>query len=382
MAERVYGEREIELLRQVLASRNLGALSGKFTPMFEEKFARLVGTRYAVAMNCAMSVLHASLMCAGVGAGSEVICDSLFIFGALAALYTNALPKFVDIHPVSHCLDPDKLEVAITERTKAVVVTHAWGLPAEMDRIVEIAHRYKLVVIEDCAHAILATYKGRYTGSWGDIGSFSFQASKQMSLGDGGMATTSNEQLANKLDLHSGAPTFHSVAHGLHYNYRLNELTSAVGIAQLEQLPDFIKGLQKVAGYYDQAIAGCSYLVPQQFPGSVSTYHLWAATFDGERYGLSLAGFKNFLEREKITEFVNLGYTGMPAYKHPVIKDKLAHAFHCQENQPGIDYCDGLCPVAERVIPRILLTSTVIPEEKAQENAERLYQALRKLEGK
>jgi len=255
MPERVYGDRELELLGKVLRSGKLCALDGDTTPAFEDAFARMMGTRHAVAMNCAMSVLHAAVMCAGAGAGSEVICDPIFVFGAQAVLYASAAPRFVDINPDTLEMDAGRLEAAINERTKAVIVTHSWGLPAEMDRIVEIAHRHQLTVIEDCAHAILATYRGRCTGSWGDIGSFSFQGSKQMALGDGGMATVSSAELAQQLDLHAGAPTFHCVAHGLHYNYRMNEITAAVGLAQLERLPELIAGLKTNARYYDQAAA-------------------------------------------------------------------------------------------------------------------------------
>ncbi|PKO23890.1 MAG: hypothetical protein CVU38_01715 [Chloroflexi bacterium HGW-Chloroflexi-1] len=379
MAERIYGEREQELLREVLASGKLGALGGKFTPRFEEEFARTIGTEYGVAMNCAMSVLHSAVICAGAGAGDEVICDPVFIFGALAVLYNNALPRFVDIHPVTHNMDPDKLEEAIDERTKAVIVTHAWGLPAEIDRIVDIAHRHGLLVIEDCAHSILATYKGRCTGSWGDIGSFSFQASKQMSLGDGGMATTNNAELAKKLDLNAGAPTFQAVAYGLHYNYRMNELTSAVGIAQLERLPEFIEGLQKNAACYNQAIAGCKWLAPQQMPGTVHTYHYWAATFEGEKQGLSLSEFTEALKEANLP--IAVGYTQLPAYRHPVIKERLAHAFNCKNYPETVDYPDGICPIAERVIPRMVLAGTVAPEEQVKENAEKFHQLIKKIEG-
>lgn len=380
MAERIYGEREIELLKEVLLSKKLGALNGKFTSEFEEKFAKMIGVKYAVAMNSGMSALHSAVICAGAGAGSEVICDALFIFGAMAALYNNAIPKFVDIDPITHTLDPNKIENAITERTKAIIVTHAWGLPAKMDKIVEIAHKYNLLVIEDCAHAILATYKGRYTGSLGDIGCFSFQASKQMSLGDGGMATTNNEELAKNLDLNAGAPTFLSVAYGLHYNYRMNELTAAVGIAQLERLPDLISALQKNASFFDEAIADCKWIIPQKAPDAISTYHYWAATFDGENYGLSLKEFKEIVKKEEVS--ISIGYTQMPAYKHPLIKEKLAHAFHCKTYPYSIDYPDGLCPVAEKIIPRIILAYTLIPEEEAKKNAEKLHKVIRKLEGK
>lgn len=369
----------MELLSEVIRSGQLGALNGPFTTRFEAEFAAMIGAKFGVAMNCAMSVLHASVICADAGAGTEVICDPVFIFGALASLYNNAIPKFVDIDPDRHTLDPSKLEEAINERTRAIIVTHAWGLPADMDPIMEIARRHNLLVIEDIAHAILAKYKGRYTGTLGDIGSFSFQASKQMSLGDGGMATTNNEELAKKLDLHAGAPTFYSVAYGLHYNYRMNELTSAVGIAQLEKLPKLIEGLKANAKYFDQAIADCKWLSPQCAPNAESTYHFWAANFRGEEYGLSLEEFRKAIEESKCG--INLGYTGMPAYKHPVIKDRLAHAFHCGSVKEKVEYPDGLCPIAEKVIPRMVLAYTLVPEDTAKASAEKLHTVIEKLQG-
>src|SRR5437764_256070 len=197
MPNRIFDEREIELLGQVLASGKLSGLAGgEFTPRFESAFAAAVGARHGVAMNSAMSVLHAAVAAAEAGAGDEVLCDPICVFGAVAAMYNNAVPVFVDIDPVTMNMDPDRIEERITERTKAMIVTHVWGLPAEMDRIVAVARRHGLVVIEDCAHALFATYQGKAAGTWGDIGSFSFQMSKQMGLGDGGMGVTDSEEWA------------------------------------------------------------------------------------------------------------------------------------------------------------------------------------------
>jgi len=380
MVKREYGERELELLRQVLATGNLGSLRGMFTSMFEEEFAKMIGAKHAIAMNSGMSVLHSSVLCTdpGIKAGGEVICDPVFVFGAMASIYANLVPKFVDIDPVTHTMDPAKLEEAITKKTTAVMVTDAWGLPADMDPIVNIAHKHGILVIEDIAHAILATYKGRYTGTLGDIGSFSFQASKQMSLGDGGMATTNDDELARRLDLHAGAPTFHSVAHGLHYNYRINELTAAVGIAQLERLPGFIEGLRRIAKYYDDAISGCKWLKPQRASYASHTYHFWAATFEGETYGISLDQFREAIKKAGLS--IGIGYTRMPAYRHPVIKDRLAHIFHCENIEGKIEYPGGLCPIAERIIPRIVLAYTVKPEEDARKEAEKFRQLIQDVE--
>jgi dTDP-4-amino-4,6-dideoxygalactose transaminase len=288
------------------------------------------------------------------------------------------IPRFVDIDPVTHTLDPNKLEEAITERVKALIVTHAWGLPADMDPIIEIAHRHGILVIEDCAHAILATYKGRFAGSLGDIGSFSFQASKQMSLGDGGMATTNDEELSKKLDLHAGAPTFHSIGHGLHYNYRMNELTAAVGVAQLERLPQVIGGLKGNAKYYDEAVSGCKWLRPQRAGYADSSYHFWAATFEGERFGIGLEDFRAAAKKGGLS--ASIGYTQMPAYEHPVIKRGLAHVFHCKGVTQDIEYPAGLCPVAERVIPRSVIIYTLKPQEDAKSDADKLRQIILDME--
>lgn len=377
---RGFGERDIELLSEVIDSGVLGSLEGPVTQRFEEEFAETMGTKYAVAMNCAMSVLHTAVVCAEAGAGCEVICDPVFVFGPLAVLYNNAVPKFVDIDPDTLTMDPDKLEAAITERTKAVIVTHAWGLPAKMDRIVEIAHKYDLIVVEDIAHAILGSYNGKYTGALGDIGSFSFQGSKQMSLGDGGMATTSREDLWRKMDLNAGAPTFHAVADGQHYNYRMNELTAAVGIAQLERLPGFIAKLTANATHYSKAVEGCKWLPLQTDPGAVNTYHLWCANFRGENHGISMDDFKRALG-EAGAAGIWIGYTGMAAYQQPLFTNKQSYAFHCAENKGLMDYPDGLCPVAEKAIPRMVLAYTVQTEEQAEAEAERLHKAIDMLEG-
>ncbi|MFQ6098909.1 MAG: DegT/DnrJ/EryC1/StrS family aminotransferase, partial [Armatimonadota bacterium] len=309
MPTRKFGARDLELVRQVLESGRLSGLAGgEFTPRFEAAFADAHGARYGVAMNSAMSVLHASVIAAGAGAGDEVICDPICVFGAVATMYNNAIPVFVDVNPVTWNIDPDAIEARITERTKAIIVTHVCGLAAEMDRIMDVARRHDLTVVEDCAHAVLTKYKGRYVGAWGDIGSFSFQASKQMGLGDGGMAITDDEKLADELALHAGAPTFHSVAHALHFNYRMTEPIAAIGLAQLEVLPEYLDGLRRTAQKYDDAVADCSWVTLQRGPeGAQHTFHLWGATFHGDQVGVSRDDFARVLKEEGCS--VRLGYT-------------------------------------------------------------------------
>ena len=384
MAGRSYSGNELKYLEEALKSGKLSGLNGgTFTARFESEFARLLGAGHAIAMNSCMSALHAALISAGAFAGTEVVCDSEFVFGALAALYNNAIPVFVDIDPVTHNMDASQLEAAINERTRAVIVTHAWGLPAEIDRIVEIAHRRNVLVIEDCAESLLADYRGRFTGTWGDMGCFSFQASKQLSLGDGGMATAGTEELRRKLANHAGAPTFQSVAYSMDFNYRLNEPTAAIGLAQLETLPGFVQQLRRNARYFDQAVEGCGWIRLQRGPEAAhhSFYH-WAATFAEDSSGPGFDEFKRSVEAAGFGT-LSIGYTGMAAYQHPVIAERRAHAFHCTENRGMVpSYAPGTCPTAEKVVPRLLLGYVIVPEETAEREAEKLHRLIRELEAK
>jgi perosamine synthetase len=384
MPVRVFGDEELSLVKEVLDSGNLSSFGGgKMTDRFEKEFAEALGAKYGVAMNSAMSVLHASVKAAGAGAGDEVLCDPVCVFGAVATMYNNAVPVFVDVKRETWNMDPDDIEDKITDRTKALIVTHVWGLAAEMERIVEIAHRHKLIVIEDCAHSLFATHKGKNTGTWGDIGSFSFQMSKQIGLGDGGMAVTDSEELAKLLDLNAGAPTFGSVAYDLHYNYRITELTSAVGIGQLHRARGYIDGLIEVAGLYNAAIADCRWIDMQAGPPeSTHTYHLWGATFRGDEVGIKLSDFKAALKETGAG--IGVGYTNMPAYRHPVIAKRLGYGKGCPLDCPlykgtGNRYPDGLCPNNEWLMPRILATGTMGPIEQHQASAEKLKKAIEKM---
>jgi dTDP-4-amino-4,6-dideoxygalactose transaminase len=384
MPVRVFDETELELLRQVLDSGKLSGLSGgKFTGEFEAAFAEAVGSRYAVAMNSAMSVLHSAVMVAGAGAGDEVLCDPVCVFGAVATMYNNAIPVFVDVDPVTWNVRPELIEQHVTERTKAIIVTHVWGLPAEMDRIVEVAHKHGLPVIEDCAHSLFATYKGKCTGTWGDIGSFSFQMSKQLALGDGGMAVTDDEDLAKALALNAGAPTFHSVAHDLHWNYRMTEQTAAIGIVQLKRARGYVRELIEIGGLYDAAVADFPFVSLQRGPEeAVHTFHMWGATFRGETVGLSPEDLKRALQEEDCR--ASVGYTNMPAYRHPVMAERLGYGKGCPLDCPlykgsANRYPDGLCPQAEYVVPRIVAAGTFGPRGSHERNAERLRRALERL---
>ena len=372
---------ELSYLKRVLDSGNLSALmGGTITPLFEKAFSALLGSKHSVAMNSCMSALHSAVIAAGAGAGSEVICDSVYIFGAMAVLYNSAIPVFVDIDPTTHNMDPNKIEAAISERTKAIIVTHAWGLPAEMDRITAVAKKHGLVVIEDCAEALLAKYDGKYTGVWGDIGCFSFQASKQLSLGDGGMATAQDEGYYKALANFALAPTALSVAYTLDYNYRINELTGAVGLAKLETIGEEMERLAANASYFDSAVEGCNWITLQRGPKKAEhSFYYWAANFIDDGNGPGLQRFTEAIAAAKL-QTVSIGYTKIAAYQHPLIKHRRAQAFTDTKNKNcQLFYEDGRCPVTERVVPRIILGYTIAPNAIIRQETEILHDIIHKL---
>jgi dTDP-4-amino-4,6-dideoxygalactose transaminase len=193
------------------------------------------------------------------------------------------------------------------------------------------------------------------------------------------MAVTDSGELTEKLNLHAGAPTFTAVAHGLHYNYRANELTAAVGIGQLERSRSYIDELIEIAGYYDEVVEDCEWLELQRGPAeSTHTFHLWGSTFRGDRSGISMDDLRNALSESECN--VSIGYTNIPAYKHPVFVKRAAHALNCPSYKGDEDkYTDGLCPVAEEVIPRTVNVYTFGSKDAHKANAERFAQAIRKL---
>ena len=206
---------------------NSAFILGKHVAAFEEEFAAYCAAKYAIGVNSGTSALHLALLAAGVGPGDEVITVPYTFVAPVAAIgYTGARPVLVDIDPVSYTLDPSKLEAAITERTKAIVPVHLYGQPADMDPIMEIARRHKLVVIEDAAQAHGARYKGRRAGSIGDMACFSFYPGKNLgAYGEGGAVVTNNPDYNKTVRMLRDWGTerrYHYVLKG--YNYRMEGL--------------------------------------------------------------------------------------------------------------------------------------------------------------
>jgi len=251
---------------------------GSEVASFEREFAAYCSASECIALNSGTSALHLALLAAGVGPGDEVITVPFtFVASVAAVLYAGARPVLVEIEPRSFNMDPAAVEAAITPRTRAILPVHLYGQSADMDPIVEIARRYRLVVIEDAAQAHGAKYKGRTAGSIGDIGCFSFYPTKNLgAYGEGGAVTTSNAEYARKIRMlrdWGQDRKYHHVLRG--YNYRMEGLQGAILRVKLRHLEHWTEARRAVAAKYNQLLADCDIERPAEMSGSRHVYHVY-----------------------------------------------------------------------------------------------------------
>jgi len=250
--------KEIQNVVRVMQSRNLSI--GSQTTMLEDLIAAECKTNHAVAVVNGTAGLHLCMVAAGIKPGDEVITTPFsFISSSNCILFERAKPVFVDIEPVTLGINPDMIESAITERTKAIVVVHVFGQPSDMDPIMEVASKHNLLVIEDACEAIGAQYKGKYAGSIGKAGTFAFYPNKQVTTGEGAMIVTDDEEWANLFRSlrNQGRDKFDGwLNHSrLGYNYRMSELNAAVGVVQIKRLNELLQKRAAVAAEYNKMIS-------------------------------------------------------------------------------------------------------------------------------
>jgi len=251
-------EREIEAVMAVLRTPRLSL--GPKLEEFEEKLARYAGVRHAVAVNSGTSALHLIVKALGIGEGDEVITTPFsFIASANCVLFERATPVFVDIDPKTLNIDVSKIEEAITPRTKAILAVDVFGHPAEWDELERIAKRHNLKLIEDSAEALGAEYKGKRAGSFGDAAVFAFYPNKQITTCEGGAILTDNTEIARLCrslrDQGRGESSDWLEHERLGYNYRLSEISCALGIAQLERIDEILSKRERVARFYDECLS-------------------------------------------------------------------------------------------------------------------------------
>ncbi|MDP3710347.1 MAG: DegT/DnrJ/EryC1/StrS family aminotransferase [bacterium] len=247
------GREEIANVTKVLHS---GILSlGNFAKRFENEFARKIGTKHACAVSSGTAGLHLALLAAGIKDGDEVITTPFsFVASANSILYVGAKPVFVDIEPDTYNIDPEKIEKVITPKTKAILVVHIFGQACNMTPILRIAQKHKLKIIEDACESLLAEYKNKKTGTFGESAVFAFYPNKQITTGEGGMIITNNQSinaLCRSLRNQGRSPDMKWLNHErLGYNYRMDEMSAALGLAQLGKVDKILKERANVAYLY------------------------------------------------------------------------------------------------------------------------------------
>lgn len=232
---------------------------GEFIAQFEHKFAEYTGIKYATTVSNGTVALHLALLALGIGPGDEVIVPTLtYISSVNSILYTGASPVFVDSLQSTWQIDPNDVRRKITSQTRAIMAVHLYGHPCEMDTLQSIAKEYGLFLIEDCAEAIGSLYKGSHVGTFGDIATYSFFGNKTITTGEGGMVVTNDDTLYDRSVHYKGQGLakhrqyWHDV---VGYNYRMTNICAALGLAQLEQVDDFIMKKRDVAKWYAEALA-------------------------------------------------------------------------------------------------------------------------------
>jgi perosamine synthetase len=254
-----FDSRETDYVNDALQSGAISGLFGEYIPRFEESFASFCGTRYGVTVSNGTTALHIALAAIGIKQGDEVLVSTLTNMATFfAVLYQGAKPIPIDIEWDTLNMDPSLLESKITPRTKAILPVHLFGHSVDMDPVNKIAEKYGLSVVEDCAEAHGALYKGRMTGSLGDAGCFSFYANKIITTGEGGMVTTDDSELAEKMrSLKSLAfgDEFKFMHKDIGFSCRLTNLQAAIGCAQVEKIDEIIEGKRHIAACYEHELA-------------------------------------------------------------------------------------------------------------------------------
>lgn len=390
---------ELKYLQKVLEGESWSATGGSWTIGLEKEFAKRIGTRYGVAFNSGTSTLHAALEAAGVGPGDEVISPALtVIMDSTATFHANAIPVYCDVDEKTFNLDPDDLERKITDKTKAIIAVALYGLSPDYDRILEIAAKHNIVVIEDNAQAVLSRYKGRILGTIGDMASFSFENTKHISCGEGGMILTDNEKYAEMVRKIGGhgfknlraedgrvrlnQDIFQNPNYKRHdvlgWNYRMPEFTAAVAYAQLERVDELVKLRQDTAKMFmDVMTQECDYLIPQYTPeGYENTYYSLGVIYEGEeKIGVPWEDF-----RKTYVEMGGDGFYGAWSvpYLEPMIADRV-FAKRLPEIYRDVKYEEGICPVAERIQKKIMqFKSNYRDMELAKIKADVLEKTIRK----
>lgn len=363
-------DRERSYVSEVLDAEFRNSSGGMMTKRLEALFAEVFESKFAISFINGTATMHAALVAAGIGFGDEVIVPPLTMAStSFAVLHAGAVPVYADIDPNTWTLDPESVRHRISPRTKAIIAVALYGLAADMDALMEIGREHSLFVMDDAAQCFLGYYKGRVVGSLANASSFSFQSSKHLTSGEGGMITTDDESLATSIRRMNslgyaavsagagkgkiGKEVIQDPSYARHssvgWNYRMPELCSAVALAQTERIQELVAVRRKTAEMFSQAIAGCSWLVPQHTPENC-IHSYWT-------YVVRLADNVPFSWHDFRSTYISHGGDGLyGAWR----LNYLEPAFEGIRFQPwqSQNFELGLCPIAEGLQPRLMQFKT------------------------
>jgi len=323
---RTFGEAEKRYVLEALASGTLTTTKGKFGKMLEQKFAEKLGAKYAYACTSGSAAIHIAVATVNPNPGDEIITTSITDMGALTPLmYRGVVPVFAEVDVKTLNVTAKTIEAKISERTKAIIVTHLFGNPCEMDEIMALAKRRNLPVIEDSAQTFLAKCGDKYAGTIGDIGCFSLQQGKHMTTGEGGMVVTNDEKIARHMFLYINKAWGYGDANADHYfmalNYRISELQAAVALGQLEKLEECVANRQRTAAMFEDLLSGIEGIeTPVIADNATHTYWKYCLTVDDSKIEGGAVGMANLLKEKNV--FSAPRYIVKPAFMCQVFQDK------------------------------------------------------------
>lgn len=347
------------------------------TKRFEEMFKEYIGVKFAIGVNSCTAALHLGLVASNIGHGDEVITTPItFAATANVIIHRGAKPVFVDVEPDTLNIDAAKIEEKITKRTKAIVPVHFTGHPCEMDKILEIAKKYNLMVMEDAAHALESKYHGQKVGQIGDIGTFSFYATKNITTGEGGMLTTNNEEIARMVQimalhgLSQDAWKRYSEAGWKHYDviyagykYNMFDIQAALGLHQLAKAEDFLITRQKYVQMYDEAFKDIPQIKPLARRENIKhAHHLFVVIVDTDKISVGRDDILTALKAENIGMAVHF----RALHLQPFYREKFG-------------FKQGDLPLAEYASDRII--SLPLYPKMTTEDVEDVIKAVKKVIG-
>lgn len=361
-----------------------------YNNLLEQRFSQMIGCDYAIGHVNGTATMHTALYALGVRPGDEVVVPPLTMSStSLAVLHNGSIPIYADVDKDTFNINPESVEKVITKKTRAIISVSLYGLPPDYDRLLEICRKYNLYLIEDNAECLLGRYKGKIAGTFGDFASFSFQASKHLSTGEGGMLTCNDVSLADKarqfntLGYASVSATVSKISRddiqdpnysrhiAFGYNYRMSELQAAVGLGQADRAEELVLQRIKAAKLFREAVQGCSFLIPQSVPeGYKNSYWTYSMILDTGNPDVDWHRFRKV--------FRNNGGDGYYAawklsYNEPYFQNIV-------QKGDGVwqKYDASLCPIAEYLQKRMIQLKTNYWDlSEAERQAEILAKTIR-----